>query len=85
MGNQASLFILSYMKRENQVFNIMPIILIMMVLIYSTLIFLLYSKMSHELKDVKHENKQLKNEIQLREDEISYWGMKYDSLTYEKR
>jgi len=72
------------MKRENQVFSIMPIMLIMIVLIYSTLIFLLYNKMSHELKSVKHENKQLKNEIQLREDEISYWGMKYDSLAYEK-
>jgi predicted nuclease with TOPRIM domain len=40
--------------------------------------------MSHELKSLKHENKQLKNEVQLREDEISYWGMKYDSLAYEK-
>jgi hypothetical protein len=72
------------MKRENQVFDIMPIMLIMIVLIYSTLIFLLYNKMNHELKSVKHENKQLKNEIQLREDEISYWGMKYDSLAYGK-
>ena len=73
------------MKRENQVFSIMPIILIMIVLIYSTLIFLLYNKMNHELKSVKHENKQLKNEVQLREDEISYWGMKYDSLAYGKK
>jgi hypothetical protein len=73
------------MKRENQVFSIMPIMLIMIVLIYSTLIFLLYNKMNHELKSVKHENKQLKNEVQLREDEISYWGMKYDSLAYEKK
>ena len=73
------------MKRENQVFDIMPIMLIMIVLIYSTLIFLLYNKMNHELKSVKHENKQLKNEIQLREDEISYWGMKYDSLVYGKK
>ena len=52
------------MKRENQVFSIMPIMLIMIVLIYSTLIFLLYNKMSHELKSLKHENKQLKNEVQ---------------------
>ncbi len=73
------------MKKENQVFSIMPIMLIMIVLIYSTLIFLLYNKMNHELKSVKHENKQLKNEVQLREDEISYWGMKYDSLAYEKK
>ena len=72
------------MKKENQIFSIMPIMLIMIVLIYSTLIFLLYNKMSHELKSLKHENKQLKNEVQLREDEISYWGMKYDSLTYGK-
>jgi hypothetical protein len=85
LGNQALLFILSSMKKENQVFSIMPIMLIMIVLIYSTLIFLLYNKMNHELKSVKHENKQLKNEVQLREDEISYWGMKYDSLAYEKK
>jgi len=84
LGDQASILILSYMKRENQVFSIMPIILIMIVLIYSTLIFLLYNKMNHELKNLKHENKQLKNEVQLREDEISYWGMKYDSLAYGK-
>lgn len=73
------------MKRENQVFSVMPIMLIVIVLIYSTLIFLLYNKMSHELKSVKQENKILKNEIQLREDEISYWGMKYDSLAYENK
>ncbi len=73
------------MKRENQVFNVMPIMLIMIVLIYSTLIFLLYNKMNHELKSIKQENKILKNEIQLREDEISYWGMKYDSLVYEQK
>lgn len=72
------------MEKEKQVFSIMPIMVIMIVLIYSTLIFLLYNKMNHELKSVKHENKQLKNEIQLREDEISYWGMKYDSLAYGK-
>jgi len=85
LGNQASLFILNPMKRENQVFNVMPIMLIMIVLIYSTLIFLLYNKMNHELKSIKQENKILKNEIQLREDEISYWGMKYDSLVYEQK
>ena len=73
------------MKKENQVFQVMPLILIMIVLIYSTLIFLLYSKMSHELKTVKQENKILKNEVQLREDEITYWGMKYDSIAYEKK
>ena len=73
------------MKRENQVFNVMPIMLIMIVLIYSTLIFLLYNKMNHELKSIKQENKILKNEIQLREDEILYWGMKYDSLAYEQK
>jgi len=72
------------MEKEKQVFSIMPIMVIMIVLIYSTLIFLLYNKMNHELKSVKHENKQLKNEVQLREDEISYWGMKYDSLAYGK-
>lgn len=41
--------------------------------------------MNHELKSIKHENKILKNEIQLREDEISYWGMKYDSIAYENK
>ena len=73
------------MKKKDQVFNVMPIMLIMIVLIYSTLIFLLYNKMNHELKSIKQENKILKNEIQLREDEISYWGMKYDSLVYEQK
>ena len=73
------------MKKKDQVFNVMPIMLIMIVLIYSKLIFLLYNKMNHELKSIKQENKILKNEIQLREDEISYWGMKYDSLVYEQK
>ena len=73
------------MKKKDQVFNVMPIMLIMIVLIYSTLIFLLYNKMNHELKSIKQENKILKNEIQLREDEILYWGMKYDSLAYEQK
>jgi hypothetical protein len=53
------------MKRENQTFDIMPIMMIMIVLVYSTLIFLLYNKMSHELKDLKQENKQLQEQIQL--------------------
>jgi uncharacterized membrane protein len=53
------------MEKEKQVFSIMPIMVIVIVLIYSTLIFLLYSKMSHELKDLKQENKQLQEQIQL--------------------
>jgi hypothetical protein len=65
LGNQASFFILSSMEKEKQVFSIMPIMVIVIVLIYSTLIFLLYSKMSHELKDLKQENKQLQEQIQL--------------------
>jgi hypothetical protein len=55
------------MKRENQTFDIMPIMMIMIVLVYSTLIFLLYNKMSHELKDLKQENKQLQEQIKLDE------------------
>lgn len=38
------------------------------------------SKFKEEVKSLKEENRVLKNEVQLREGEISYWGMKYDSI-----
>ena len=38
------------------------------------------SNYKEEVKSLKEENRVLKNEVQLREDEISYWGMKYDSI-----
>jgi hypothetical protein len=38
------------------------------------------SKYKQEIKTLNEENRVLMNEVQLREDEISYWGMKYDSV-----
>lgn len=38
------------------------------------------SNYKEEVKSLKEENRVLKNEVQLREGEISYWGMKYDSI-----
>lgn len=32
--------------------------------------------------DLENQIKILENNIQLREDEIAYWGMKYDSVNY---
>jgi len=37
------------------------------------------SKYKQEVKTLNEEKRVLMNEIQLREDEIGYWGMKYDS------
>jgi len=38
------------------------------------------SKYKQEVKTLNEEKRVLMNEIQLREDEIGYWGMKYDSI-----
>ena len=58
-----------------------------MIVFYTSFVLILFNKLhsniktyENENKVLKEENKNLKNEIQLREDEISYWGMKYDSL-----
>jgi hypothetical protein len=38
------------------------------------------SKYKQEVKTLNEEKRVLMNEVQLRENEISYWGMKYDSI-----
>ena len=38
------------------------------------------SKYKQEIKTLNEEKRVLMNEVQLRENEISYWGMKYDSI-----
>lgn len=42
-------------------------------------------KLINQIKKLDEENNVLENEIQLREDEITYWGMKYDSIKDYKR
>ena len=41
--------------------------------------------MNNENANLKEENRILKNEVQYREGEISYWGMKCDSLMDVKK
>ena len=54
------------------------------VLLLTRYIFLQKSKDYNNLKlennRLKEENRILRNEVQLREGEITYWGMKYDSI-----
>jgi hypothetical protein len=63
------------------------IFIIVLIVFYTSFVLILFNKLhsniktyENENKVLKEENKNLRNEIQLREDEISYWGMKYDSL-----
>jgi hypothetical protein len=37
-------------------------------------------KLSSQVDKLENENEVLDNELQLREDEVAYWGMKYDSI-----
>lgn len=67
--------------------KIILIIVVVLMIFDITFTILLFNKLNSDIKIyenknkvLKEENKNLRNEIQLREDEISYWGMKYDSL-----
>ena len=68
--------------------NKITLITVVVLMIFDiTFTILLFNKLNSDIKIyenknkvLKEENKNLRNEIQLREDEISYWGMKYDSL-----
>jgi hypothetical protein len=63
------------------------VFIVVLIVFYISFILLLFDKFhsdvkiyENENKELKEENKNLKNELQLSEDEVSYWGMKYDSL-----
>ncbi len=67
--------------------KIILITVVVLMIFDITFTILLFNKLNSDIKIyenknkvLKEENKNLRNEIQLREDEISYWGMKYDSL-----
>jgi len=37
-----------------------------------------------KIKDLENENEALREELQIKESEISYWGRKYDDLKHKK-
>jgi hypothetical protein len=43
------------------------------------------SSLTNKIKELEYENDILKDELQMKESEISYWGRKYDDLKLKQK